>query len=128
VIEKDVVIGRRYFDLGAGLYPSPGGPATEPTLAKIEWTVQGGRMPPFRYKIAHWESSLGANDLGTLMSWVHSTRKQHYAPEGLAEAVAAKPVHPLSAAARRTNADGVIRAPARSARARAPKWRRPSLR
>jgi len=97
MIEKDVETGRRYFDLGAGLYPSQGGPTTEPTLAKIEWTVQSGRMPPFRYKIAHWESSLGDDDLSTLMSWVKSMRAKHYAPGGLVEAIAAGPVHPLPA-------------------------------
>lgn len=95
IVEADVETGRRYFDLTEGMFPSPEGPATEAALAKIEWQLDSGAMPPLPYKSLHWESFMSESELETIRAWVRSTRIEHYASEGLSDELAGRPIHPL---------------------------------
>jgi cytochrome c peroxidase len=95
IVEADVETGRRYFDLTKGMFPDADQPATETTLAKIEWQIDSGAMPPLPYKSLHWDAFMSSADLETLHDWIRSTRIKNYAESGLDEELAARPIHPL---------------------------------
>ncbi len=97
IIRKDIDAGRRSMDLTVALYPKDGGAPSEVALAKIEYEVGRGQMPPGRYLALHWDGGLSASDKDTLARWIRGTRIAHYAPAGLPESVAADAVHPIPA-------------------------------
>jgi len=95
IIDQDRRQGLRDFDLVAELYPSGNGPATEPALAKIEYVMQTGEMPPMRYVVLHWDSALDDADRAALEDWIRATRVSRYAPAGIPPEIQAKAVQPL---------------------------------
>ncbi len=98
IIEKDITDGIRYFDMAAGLNPGEGLPAMETALAKIEYTVDQGTMPPMRYVALHWDGGLSSAEKEALHTWIRETRVAHYAPADLPREVQERAVHPIPAA------------------------------
>ncbi len=95
VIRGDMQAGIREFDLVAELYPTGQGPATEPALAKIEYVMQTGSMPPADYLALHWNHRLNDADHATLTGWIREIRLGRYATAGLPPEVQALAVQPL---------------------------------
>jgi cytochrome c peroxidase len=95
MIQSDRQAGIREFDLVAELYPTGAGPATEPALAKIEYVVQTGSMPPADYLALHWNHRLSDADRATLVPWIRQTRATQYATMGAPVNVHALAVQPL---------------------------------
>jgi len=95
VIRGDMQAGIREFDLVAELYPTGTGPATEPALAKIEYVMQTGSMPPPDYLALHWNHRLSDADRATLGPWIRQTRVTRYATAGAPPEVQMLAVQPL---------------------------------
>jgi len=95
LISRDTEMALRDFDLMVDLFPSQKGPAAEPALAKIEYALQTGSMPPKRYLALHWNDRLSDAERATLVSWIQETRTVHYAPVGFPPEVRTAAVHPL---------------------------------
>lgn len=95
IVEKDIALGTEYLDLPKALAagPVPG----EVLLAKLEYSIAAGTMPPGRYLALHWDGGLTQSERDTLVRWIQTTRAAHYAPEGLADSVATTVLHPIPA-------------------------------
>jgi cytochrome c peroxidase len=96
-IRQDVDAGLAEFDLVAGLVPAAGQPATEPALAKLEYTVSRATMPPGRFLALHWDGGLSAAQRADVLAWVKEVRKRHYATPGLPDTVQEGAIRPLPA-------------------------------
>jgi cytochrome c peroxidase len=94
IIRQDVDAGLASYDFVAGLVPS-GGPASEPALAKLEFVIEHGTMPPGRYLMLHWDGDLGASEKEAVFGWIKSVRRAHYATPGFADAVQEGAIRPL---------------------------------
>jgi len=81
--------------LVADLYPSGKGPATEPALARVEYVMQTGSMPPVRYLALHWNHRLSDADRAALTAWIRETRVTRYATAGVPKEIQARVVQPL---------------------------------
>lgn len=95
IIEQDMLMGLRAFDLMAGLKDAETKPAPEPVLAMIEHVVSLGTMPPSHYLLLHWNHALSEQEKADLQAWVRETRIKHYGTEGVAEAHAGGVIQPI---------------------------------
>lgn len=96
VIEADIKKGTLFLDLQQALGDGQK-PAGEVVLAKSEYVLQKGSMPPMRYLALHWNGALTAAEKQTLTQWVQETRKKNYATAGVPEALAIQAIQPLPA-------------------------------
>jgi len=95
VIEWDIHEGIEYLDLVAAFQTQKGAPVSEVVLAKNEYVVERGTMPPMRYLALHWNGGLSASEKETVLAWVKETRRNHYAPAGLPPEVRERVIQPL---------------------------------
>jgi cytochrome c peroxidase len=68
---------------------------TEPALAKIEYVVERGMMPPARYVALHWDRSLGDAEEAAVLEFVRRHRGAHHATGKAAEPHATAALQPL---------------------------------
>ena len=54
-------------------------------LAKMEFTLAQGRMPPTKYLLLHWNHGLSEADQQALTDWIQQTRAKHFVTEGVDE-------------------------------------------
>ncbi len=94
IMEDDIAEGLRFMDMKEA-FGRKEEPVSEPSLAKIEYVVDQGSMPPHLYRAMHWDAGLGEDETREIDSWIDSVRKAHYATEGVAPRFAAEPVQPL---------------------------------
>ena len=95
IIQKDIQDGTRYLDLAATLCVPAGQPYSEVALAKIEYTLDHGSMPPLRYLLLHWDGGLGSTEKNEVYQWIRETRARHYATPGVASRFQHEAVQPL---------------------------------
>ncbi len=93
MISKDVTDGVAAFDLTDALFGP--GDFSQVQLAQIEYTLNAGTMPPFRYAAMHWDSTLGRDDDKNLRSWIIDVRTKRFAAPNVAPDFAGEPVQPL---------------------------------
>ncbi len=96
IIEFDIKKGTEYMDLQKGLGDGQK-PAGEVLLAKNEYVLQKGSMPPLPYLALHWNGALTSVEKETLTKWIRETRKNHYATAGVPEALTGQAIQPLPA-------------------------------
>ncbi|MDX9973224.1 MAG: cytochrome c peroxidase [FCB group bacterium] len=94
LIEKDIRTGQEYMNYAKALNSDGGKPISETVLAKTEYTIQKGEMPPGRYVALHWNGALNAAEKKAVLDWIAQVRKQHYAT-GAAPEFANEPLQPL---------------------------------
>jgi len=94
IIEMDIRLGTEYLNLQEELR-TPGQPASEVALAKNEYVIQEGTMPPMRYLALHWNGALTAEEKRDLQAWIVETRKKHYATPGVPAELAGQVLQPL---------------------------------
>ena len=94
IVKRDMELGLREFDLGAGFAAGPDAVA-EPVLARIEREVAAGDMPPLPYVALHWNARLGASR-APVLAWIHQARAAQAAP-GVPEPLRASLLRPLPA-------------------------------
>jgi len=95
VIAEDVRSGLAAMDLLDGLLPPGGAAPSEPVLAKIEFEVSRGEMPPVRYLALHWDAILSADQQNTVLSWVREVRAKSFASANLPPALRSSVIRPL---------------------------------
>jgi cytochrome c peroxidase len=66
-------------------------------LAKTEYTVEQGTMPPHRYLLLHWNGGLSDSEKEDLLAWTRKVRSGHYTTPGVADTLKTEPVQPLPA-------------------------------
>lgn len=96
VITKDIVDGYKSFDIvPMETAVSGGGAVNEVDLTKVEKEVSDGTMPPAKYYLVHWGSSLTKKKSDIMTEWIRTHRAEFY-PNGLAAPeFANEPVRPV---------------------------------
>ena len=97
LVRHDIAQGRAYLDITADMNGGGGAPVSEVALAKTEWTVAQGTMPPLQYVALHWDAMLSARQKTLLADWIRRVRVARYAYDGLDPALAGAVVRPLRA-------------------------------
>jgi len=83
MIREDVEEGTEHIDYLAELGQADSRPASEVTLAKTEYVVRNGSMPPGKYVAMHWNHRLSASERDALLAWIDQVRAEHYAAPDL---------------------------------------------
>lgn len=97
-IVSDVSGGLKYFDMTeARAKIAAGKPVNETSLAKIEYAVNSGKMPPLLFRSVHWKSALTDAEKAVVNEWVAQSRKALNANSGAAKEFENEPVRPISA-------------------------------
>lgn len=97
LIGRDIRAGLDALDIKQELFPA-GAPPSEVALAKLEYALARGSMPPTRFLALHWNGGVDAEMRADLLTWIGNVRTREYAPKGVSAQVAAGPVQPLPAA------------------------------
>lgn len=98
LLAEDQARALEYIDLTDALATRPGRPVSEVTLARLEYAIDSGTMPPARYTIMHWNRRLSAKDKDAIRGWIRAVRKAHYAIPGAAAQFETDVFQPLPAA------------------------------
>ncbi len=92
----DIQVGTRHVSFSREFMPEEADmPVSEATLAKVEYVVADGSMPPMRYLIMHWNHFLTAEDKEALLAWTRKTRAEKHASAGLPENLKSEVLRPL---------------------------------
>ena len=95
LMDYDIRIGLTWFEMPEELFPEGGGAVPEPVLAKIEYVVDRGQMPPLRYLAMHWDHSLSAGENKTIKDWLESVRENEHAQADVPEELKRGPLRPV---------------------------------
>ncbi|MDR1685741.1 MAG: cytochrome-c peroxidase [Desulfovibrio sp.] len=96
LIERDYREGLRSLDLGQEL--SGDGlalPVDEATLAKIEWTMLKGTMPPARFVAVQWDKGISREQRRAVLDRLRAVRTASYATGTASKDRSNEPVQPL---------------------------------
>ena len=74
LILYDIKEAKEHMDM-TNDFPFSGHGTPSDDLKALAETVKEGSMPPFRYKIMHWRSSLNESDKKTINEWVEGSLK-----------------------------------------------------
>jgi len=85
LIRRDMETGTRMFDLSAMMNPPAGQLVSEAALAKLEYVLNEGGMPPPQFLVAHWDCLLSASEKESLKTFINETRGRAYATGTAAE-------------------------------------------
>ncbi len=93
LIKSDIATGLKYWDITPVIDDLKNKKtANSATLAKIEYAIKGGFMPPFRYKIFHWTASLSSEEFSIISDWIAQERKILMKDSGVAQEFQNEPV------------------------------------
>lgn len=96
IIQKDINGGIKYFDMTSLTDDVKNGNVTNSTiLAKIEYAVNSGSMPPVRYKLFHWNSDMFPQEFAIFEDWIASQRSILMKNSNVAEEFKNEPVWPI---------------------------------
>ena len=96
LMQKDLDQGLRHFRMEPVIAAFQKGDApSEEQLARIEEVITQNRMPPSLYLLIHWHAHLNEEQRKTVLSWIASERRTHYAAKDVAAKFAAEPVQPI---------------------------------
>jgi cytochrome c peroxidase len=79
LIEQDIKLGQKYVNFAEALSGKDGKPVPETVLAKTEYEIVHGDMPPARYVALHWNGGLTSAEKKALLDWIAKVRKENYA-------------------------------------------------
>jgi cytochrome c peroxidase len=96
LIQEDVEDGTAQIDYLSELGYVGELPASEVTLAKTEYVVREGSMPPRKYVMMHWNHGLSADDREGLQAWIDQTRARNYAAPDLSAELQKAVVRPVA--------------------------------
>lgn len=95
LIDDDVRKGLAVLDLAKAFHADDRAPVPEPVLAKIEFAVQAGDMPPARFRILHWNGGLVGEAAAKLSAAIGEIRAGRAADRELPDALRSAAVRPL---------------------------------
>jgi cytochrome c peroxidase len=79
IIHKDIKEAQKQIDLtGVYQFILENKPSGEVALAKIEKAITDGSMPPLRYSMVHWGSSITNKKRDIILNWVSQHRTEKY--------------------------------------------------
>lgn len=73
-IDGDTREAKRHIDMTNG-FPFKGHGTPQKDFEAIEKVIEKDTMPPFRYKIMHWNSRLSEDDKRSILKWIHGGQK-----------------------------------------------------
>ena len=92
----DIETGTKHVSFSREFMPDEAGlPVSEATLAKVEYVLADGSMPPMRYLILHWNHALTADEKQALLAWTRKTRAEKHASAGLPDNLKEEILRPL---------------------------------
>ena len=96
LIKADMQMGLRSYDITGTVDAIKTGAKVGSTdLAKIEYAVDEGTMPPLRFKIVHWTSNSSAAERKAGANWIVSERAKLNAASGISKDFSNEPVWPI---------------------------------
>lgn len=96
MVKEDITKGLLHADLSDVLAAlDRNEPVGEAMLAKIEKVVTDETMPPSKYYLVHWGTSISQAKKDMLMNWIATHRAIHYSTGLAAEAFRNEPVQPV---------------------------------
>ena len=95
IIREDIAAGTQALDYKTAFADAVAKPAGEVVLAKTQYAIESGSMPPFQYLALHWDGGLGEGEQKTLLSWIAEVRAAHYATPGAPAELVTGPLQPL---------------------------------
>lgn len=95
MVERDIRAGTRELNYLEALLPPDNQPVSEVVLAKTEYVLHKGEMPPLKYLALHWNGALSGAEKQALLDWVRDARAKHYAVAGAAAQFQNDVVQPL---------------------------------
>lgn len=92
----DIETGTKHVSFSREFMPEEEGvPVSEATLAKVEYVLADGSMPPLRYLILHWNHGLTADEEQALLAWTRKTRAEKHASAGVPDNLKEDILRPL---------------------------------
>lgn len=79
VVKEDMKIGVKAFNLDKAYDSKANLNFSEVDLAKVEYSMSYGQMPPLKYYGVHWHSALSKVEKEIITSWVEAKRKEFFA-------------------------------------------------
>ena len=76
LMDYDVRTGLEWFDMEEEVFTEPDGSTSLPAMAKIEYVIESGEMPPKRYLIMHWDDVNTGEEKVAIAEWVTDARVQ----------------------------------------------------
>lgn len=93
IVEQDFKDGLRAMDITHEFDATTvGQPFNQAALAKMEWVILNDSMPPTKFAMVHWVSSVEKQQV---LEWVYGTRKQHYATGDTSRSTINEPIQPI---------------------------------
>lgn len=94
MISRDVDEGIAALEFTDALFTDKGD-FSQIQLAEIESVMYTGTMPPKRYVMMHWDTSVSKEDKDNVRAWVKNVRAQKFASPNVAQEFAGEVVQPL---------------------------------
>ena len=96
LVKADMQMGLRSYDITDTVGAIKTGAKVSSTdLAKIEYAVDDGAMPPLRFKIVHWKSNISAAERKAVANWIVAERAKLNASSGISKDFSNEPVWPI---------------------------------
>ncbi len=96
LVKADMQMGLRSYDITDTVGAIKTGAKVSSTdLAKIEYAVDDGTMPPLRFKIVHWKSNISAAERKAVANWIVAERAKLNASSGISKDFSNEPVWPI---------------------------------
>lgn len=73
LIEEDMREAKKHMDMSEDI-PFSGHGTLKDDLTAIEEVMKDNSMPPFRYKIMHWNSGLSEDEKVSIQKWIEKSR------------------------------------------------------
>lgn len=74
LIDKDIVEAKKHIDMTTG-FPFRGHGTPLEDFRAIKKSLNEGTMPPLRYKLMHWNSSLSKTEKERVLKWIDESLK-----------------------------------------------------
>lgn len=95
-VKQDMKEGTNYVDLTALVNAlETGGKVSQTDMTKVEYAVLGGTMPPKKFSVMHWGTSLSSDEKKVLLDWAKTYRAANFASPTVADEFKNEPVQPL---------------------------------
>lgn len=87
LIAKDMRDAIRVYDMDR--------PSDEVSLSKLQYAIGNGRMPPSRYTVVHWGSTLSADQVIAMNTWINTLRATRFSNHLADKRFASEPIQPI---------------------------------
>jgi cytochrome c peroxidase len=98
IIEGDIHRGTELMNMSTEFASAPEKPVRQVALAKIEYVVVEGTMPPSDYLAMHWNGGLTEEEHNETLTWIREERSQYYASAISTEKLRGEVIQPLAPA------------------------------